>query len=48
MRLDLVFPNEGAFMLGALEAAPHYEDIGWDGLWLTDHVVGVDAYAVFA
>ena len=30
-----------------LEAAPHYEDMGWDGLWLTDHVVGVDAYAAY-
>jgi probable F420-dependent oxidoreductase len=44
MRLDLVLPNEGPYQMPAMESGPHFEDMGWDGLWLTDHIVGVDAY----
>ena len=44
MRLDLVLPNEGGAAVQALQSGPHYEDMGWDGLWLTDHFVGVDAF----
>ena len=45
MRLDLVLPNQGGFAEEALRAGPHFEAMGWDGLWLTDHVVGAGAYA---
>lgn len=41
MRLDLVVPNEGPYMLEALNAGPHFEAMGWQGLWLSDHVLGV-------
>ena len=41
MRLDLVLPNEGSFMLEAVNAGPHYEAMGWDGLWLSDHLLGI-------
>ena len=44
MRLDLVTPNDGAYALDVLKAAAEFEDMGWDGLWLTDHIVGVAAY----
>ena len=44
MRLDLVAPNDGPFALEVLQAAPKFEAAGWDGLWLTDHIVGVKAY----
>lgn len=40
MRLDLVIPNEGAFALEAVRNAPWAEELGYRGLWLTDHVVG--------
>jgi|KBSSwiStaDraftv2_1062776.scaffolds.fasta_scaffold42293_4 probable F420-dependent oxidoreductase len=46
MRLDLVLPNDGPFMMPAMESGPHFEAMGWDGLWLTDHIVGVEAFAV--
>ena len=45
MRLDLVLPNQGDFAAEALRAGPRFESMGWDGLWLTDHVVGAAAYA---
>lgn len=41
MRLDLVLPNEGAYMLEAVNAAPLFEDMGWSGLWLSDHLLGI-------
>jgi len=41
MRLDLVLPNEGDYMLEALNAGPHFEAMGWEGLWLSDHVLGI-------
>lgn len=41
MRLDLVLPNEGGYMLEAIEAGPHYEAMGWEGLWLSDHLLGI-------
>lgn len=41
MRLDLVLPNEGGFMLEAIRSGAHFEAMGWQGLWLSDHVVGV-------
>ena len=44
MRLDLVLPNEGGFALESLESGPHFEAMGWDGLWVTDHIVGLEAY----
>ena len=44
MRIDLVLQNEGPFAEQACKAAPEYEAMGFDGLWLTDHVIGVSAY----
>jgi probable F420-dependent oxidoreductase len=41
MRLDLVLPNEGAYMLEALNAGPLFEAMGWQGLWLSDHLLGI-------
>jgi probable F420-dependent oxidoreductase len=41
MRLDLVLPNEGPYMLEALNAGPHFEAMGWEGLWLSDHLLGI-------
>src|SRR5262245_27869193 len=35
-------------MVEAVQAGPHYEAMGWDGLWGTDHVVGCDAYSQFS
>lgn len=45
MRLDLVVPNEGPFANQAVQGAPLFEDLGYDGLWFTDHIIGLDAYA---
>ncbi len=41
MRLDLVLPNEGDYMSEAMNSGPHYEAMGWDGLWLSDHLLGI-------
>src|ERR1700741_45029 len=41
MRLDLVLPNEGGYMLEALNAGPMFEAMGWQGLWLSDHLLGI-------
>lgn len=41
MRLDLVLPNEGGYMLDAVNSGPHFEAMGWDGLWLSDHILGI-------
>lgn len=44
MRLDVVLPNEGAYCEAAVRAAPLFEDMGFEGLWLTDHVIGMEGY----
>ncbi len=44
MRLDLVVPNEGPFALEAVRASAQFEQMGYDGLWFTDHVVGVRSF----
>ncbi len=44
MRLDLVVPNEGEFSQQAVASCPDFEDMGFGGLWFTDHVVGQRAY----
>jgi probable F420-dependent oxidoreductase len=41
VRLDIVLPNEGAYMLEAVNAGPLYEAMGWDGIWLSDHLLGI-------
>jgi hypothetical protein len=41
MRLDLVLPNEGNYMVEAMNSGPHFEAMGWDGLWLSDHLLGI-------
>jgi probable F420-dependent oxidoreductase len=47
MRLDLVIKNEGAASRDILKSAPRFEDMGFDGLWLTDHVIGIPAYTMY-
>jgi len=47
MRLDLVIKNEGDSSLEVLKSAPTFEEMGFDGLWLTDHVVGIGAYSMY-
>jgi probable F420-dependent oxidoreductase len=42
MRLDLVLPNEGPYMLQAMNAGPVFEAMGWEGLWLSDHLLGIE------
>lgn len=44
MRYDFVVPNEGSLAPEAVKNVTVFEDIGWDGLWLTDHVIGLKAY----
>ena len=41
MLLDLVLPNEGDYMVEAINSGPHFEAMGWDGLWLSDHLLGI-------
>lgn len=41
MRLDLVLPNEGEYLLEAINSGPHFEAMGWHGLWLSDHLLGI-------
>ncbi|MGO8863460.1 MAG: LLM class flavin-dependent oxidoreductase [Acidimicrobiales bacterium] len=41
MRLDLVLPNEGDYMVEAMNSGPHFEAMGWGGLWLSDHLLGI-------
>jgi probable F420-dependent oxidoreductase len=47
MRLDLVLPNEGEFIVDAVKSGAYFEAMGWDGLWFTDHIVGVKEYSVY-
>jgi len=44
VRLDVVLPNEGPFCQEAIQNAPLFEDMGFEGLWLTDHVIGMEGY----
>jgi probable F420-dependent oxidoreductase len=44
MRLDIVLPNEGRHAREAVRAAAKFEEMGYAGLWLTDHVIGLEAY----
>ncbi|MGE0387598.1 MAG: TIGR03619 family F420-dependent LLM class oxidoreductase [Gammaproteobacteria bacterium] len=47
MRLDIIVPSEGPFATEAVQAAPLLEDMGYDGLWFTDHVVGINYKPVY-
>ena len=44
MRIDLVVPNHASFGPDAIAAAPELEDMGYNGLWFTDHVVGYEFF----
>ena len=44
MRVDIVVPNEGPYAEQAIAACAELEQMGFDGLWLTDHVVGFEVY----
>ena len=41
MRLDIVLPNEGEYGVEAMETGPYYEAMGWQGIWLSDHLLGI-------
>ncbi len=41
MRLDIVLPNEGHYMVEAMNSGPHWEAMGWEGIWLSDHLLGI-------
>jgi probable F420-dependent oxidoreductase len=47
MRLDIVLPNTGNYALEAVQSASTFEAMGFTGLWLTDHVLGVDGYTIY-
>lgn len=42
MRLDIVLPNEGTYGIQAMETGAYYESIGWEGIWLSDHLLGIE------
>ena len=44
MRVDIVLPNEGPYALEAVRAAAQFEAMGFAGIWLTDHVIGIEGY----
>ena len=44
MRVDIVVPNEGPFADRAVASCGELERMGFEGLWLTDHVVGFEIY----
>lgn len=44
MRIDLVIPNQETYGLEAVQAARELEQLGYDGLWFTDHVVGYEMF----
>ncbi len=44
MRVDIVVPNEGPYAEQAIASCPDLEGMGFDGLWLTDHVVGFEVF----
>lgn len=41
MRLDIVLPNEGEYGIEAMETGAYYEAMGWEGIWLSDHLLGI-------
>lgn len=47
MRLDVVVPNTGPYAREAIAGAARFEAMGYDGLWLTDHVIGVPEYTMY-
>jgi len=47
VRLDVVLPNTGDYALEAVHSAPKLEDMGFEGLWLTDHVLGMEGYTTY-
>ncbi len=47
MRLDIVLPNEGPSALEVIRSALAFEEMGYHGLWLTDHVVYHREYPSF-
>ena len=44
MRVDIVVPNEGPYAAEAVARCPQLEHMGFDGLWLTDHVLGFEVF----
>ncbi len=44
MRVDIVVPNEGPYAEQATAGCAELEQMGFDGLWLTDHVVGFEIF----
>ena len=44
MRIDLVIPNQETYGAEAVQACGELEQMGYDGLWFTDHVVGYEIF----
>ena len=47
MRLDVVLPNTGDYAVEAVHSASKLEDMGFEGLWLTDHVLGIEGFTIY-
>lgn len=47
MRLDVVVPNTGPYAREAIAGAARFEAMGFEGLWLTDHVIGTPEYTMY-
>jgi len=47
MRLDVVLPNTGPYAREAIAEAARFEEMGYAGLWLTDHVIGAPEYTFY-
>ena len=47
MRLDVVLPNTGPYAHEAIAEAARFEEMGYAGLWLTDHVIGAPEYTFY-
>jgi probable F420-dependent oxidoreductase len=47
MRLDVVLPNTGDYALESVRSVARLEEMGFAGLWLTDHVIGMEGFTVY-
>ena len=47
MRIDIVLSNDVPHALAEVKAAPELEQMGYDGLWLTDHVIGLKIFGLY-
>jgi probable F420-dependent oxidoreductase len=47
VRVDVVLPNTGDYAVQAVHGAAQMEALGFEGLWLTDHVLGMAGFTVY-